>query len=194
MHRGFAMFKSLMILKKEGQLGLELPWKVGSEDYNCYKEEVTLGKYCEALGELEQLVVMHLFKLSKLGMLGTGYKLCQQISKAIMWYNIQAGLLNPPQPPISWKDITQYMFLGEFDLLWHTQDDVQECIWAKPAVHKATAKFFKLCHTKEEIARLNVEICHLRTAIHDEEVEVSQTITKLCCSDPLLAHELHHLH
>ncbi|KAI6146543.1 hypothetical protein EDD17DRAFT_1781187 [Pisolithus thermaeus] len=123
---------------------------------------------------------MHLFKLSKLGMLGTGYKLHQQISKAITQYNIQAGLLNPPQPPISWKDIMQYTFLGEFDLLWHAQDDVQEHIWAKPAVREATAKFFKLCHAKEEIARLNAE--------------VSQTITKLHCSDPLLAHELHRLH
>ncbi|KAI6130600.1 hypothetical protein EV401DRAFT_2066179 [Pisolithus croceorrhizus] len=170
----------------QGQLGLELPWKVGGEDYNCYKEEVTLGKYCEALGELEQLVVMRLFELSKLGMSGTGYKLRQQISKglqrrseairkAITRYNIQAGLLNPPRPPISWKDIAQYMFLGEFDLLQHAQDDIREHIWAKPAVREATAKFFKL-------------------SIHDEEVEVSQTITKLRRSDPLLAHELHHLH
>ncbi|KAI5980558.1 hypothetical protein EDD15DRAFT_2187736 [Pisolithus albus] len=37
----------------QGQLGLELPWKVGGEDYNCYKEEVTLSTYHEALGELE---------------------------------------------------------------------------------------------------------------------------------------------
>ncbi|KAI6161795.1 hypothetical protein EDD17DRAFT_1437158, partial [Pisolithus thermaeus] len=80
--------------------------------------------------------------------------------------------------------------LGEFDLLQHAQDDIREHIWAKPAVREATAKFFKLCRTKEEIARLNVEIC----SIHDEEVEVSQTITKLRRSDPLLAHELHHLH
>ncbi|KAI5986629.1 hypothetical protein EDD15DRAFT_2174733, partial [Pisolithus albus] len=67
----------------QGQLGLELPWKVGSEDYNCYKEEVTLGKYREALGELERLVVMRLFELAKLGMLGTGYRLHQQISKGL---------------------------------------------------------------------------------------------------------------
>ncbi|KAI6011954.1 hypothetical protein EDC04DRAFT_2580045, partial [Pisolithus marmoratus] len=67
----------------------------------------------------------------------------------------------PPQPPISWKDIAQYSFLGEFDLLQHASDDIQECIWAKPAVHEAMTKFFKLCCAKEEITRLNVEICHL---------------------------------
>lgn len=98
-----------------------------------------------------------------------GYKLHQQISKglqrrsetirkAIARYNVQAAALNPPQPPISWKDITQYTFLSEFDLLRHTRDDVRECIWAKPAVCGATAKFFKLCHAKEEVTRLNVEI------------------------------------
>ncbi|KAI5985008.1 hypothetical protein EDD15DRAFT_2138038, partial [Pisolithus albus] len=162
--------------------------------------------YHEALGKLEQLVVMCLFELSKLGMSGTGklfspvliskglQRRSEAIRKAITWYNIQAGVLNPPWPPISWKDIMQYMFLGEFDLLWHARDDIREHIWTKPAVHEATAKFFKLCHAKEEITRLNVEIHHLWTAIHDEEVEVSQTIANLCCSDPLLAHELQHLH
>ena len=56
----------------QGQLGLELHWEIGGEEYNQYKEEAGLGKYHKALGELEQLVVMHLFKLSKLAMSGTG--------------------------------------------------------------------------------------------------------------------------
>ncbi|KAI6012336.1 hypothetical protein EDC04DRAFT_2870900 [Pisolithus marmoratus] len=161
----------------QGQLGLESPWKVGGEEYNCYREEAMLGKYHKALGELEQLVIMHLFELSKLAMSGTGYKLHQQISKAITQYNFQAGRLDPPQPPISWKDITQYSFLGEFNLLQHVQDDIQECMCIKPAVCEATTKFFKLCCAKEEITKLNVEMCCLQMAIHDEEREVSQTIT-----------------
>jgi len=134
-----------------------------------------------------------------------GYKLHQQISKAlqqrsetirkaIVWYNAQAAMLNPPRPPVLWKDITQYTFLGEFDLLRHTWDDVRERIWAKPAIREATAKFFKLCRAKEEITRLNVEVRRLRTAIHDEEKEVSQTILNLRGLQPLLAYELEHLH
>ena len=134
-----------------------------------------------------------------------GYKLRQQISKglqrrsetirkAIARYNVQAAALNPLRPPISWKDITQYTFLGEFDLLRHTRDDVQERIWAKLAVCGATAKFFKLCRAKEEVTRLNVEIRRLRTAIHDEEREVLQTIANLRDSEPLLACELERLH
>ncbi|KIK21692.1 hypothetical protein PISMIDRAFT_103613, partial [Pisolithus microcarpus 441] len=113
--------------------------------------------------------------------------LCQQISKGLQWrseairkvitrYNFQAGRLDPLRPPISWKDITQYSFLGEFNLLQHAQDDIREHMWAKPAVREATTKFFKLCRAKEEIMRLNVEMRCLQTAIHDEEREASQTI------------------
>ncbi|KIK13209.1 hypothetical protein PISMIDRAFT_18140 [Pisolithus microcarpus 441] len=91
----------------QGQLGLKSPWKVGCEEYNRYREEAMLGKYHKALGELEWLVVMRLFELSKLAMSGTGYKLRQQISKglqqrseairkAITQYNFQAGRLDPP--------------------------------------------------------------------------------------------------
>ncbi|KAI5994436.1 hypothetical protein EDD15DRAFT_2387767 [Pisolithus albus] len=189
----------------QGQLGLESPWKVGCEEYNRYREEAMLGKYREALGELERLVVMRFFELSKLAMSGTGYKLRQQISKglqrrseairkAITRYNFQAGRLDPPRPHISWKDIAQYSFLGEFDLLQHAQDDVRERIWAKPAVREATTKFFKLCRAKEEIMRLNVEMRRLRTAIHDEEREASQTIANFRHSDPLLAREFERLH
>ena len=56
----------------QGQLGLELRWEIGGEEYNHYKEEAMLGKYRKALGELECLVIMHLFELSKLAMSGTG--------------------------------------------------------------------------------------------------------------------------
>ncbi|KAI6037394.1 hypothetical protein BKA83DRAFT_4004593, partial [Pisolithus microcarpus] len=116
------------------------------------------------------------------------------IRKAITWYNFQAGRLDPPRPPISWKDITQYSFLGEFNLLQHAQDDIRERMWAKPAVREATTKFFKLCRAKEEIMRLNVEMHRLRTAIHDKEREASQTIANFRHSDPLLAREFERLH
>jgi len=74
------------------------------------------------------------------------------------------------------------------------QDDVRERVWAKPAIREATAKFFRLCHAKEEITQLNVEIHHLQTAIHNEEKEVSQTIANLRGSQPLLACEFKCLH
>ncbi|KAG2112649.1 uncharacterized protein F5147DRAFT_572290 [Suillus discolor] len=64
-----------------------------------------------------------------------GYKLRQQIGKALQHcpdaihnainrYNTQAVALKPPQPKISWKDIADYGFLGEFDLLRYSCNDI----------------------------------------------------------------------
>jgi len=56
----------------QGQLGLESGWQVGDNKYNHFKEDAALAKYQQALGELERLVVMCLFELTKYGMSGTG--------------------------------------------------------------------------------------------------------------------------
>ncbi|KAG2337988.1 hypothetical protein BDR05DRAFT_894397, partial [Suillus weaverae] len=64
--------------------------------------------------------------------------------------------------------------------------------WAKPAHREATTKYFKLCRACEELTRLNVEICRLRTAIHDEQVQTIAVIEDLHLSDPKLAQELRH--
>lgn len=61
------------------RLGLEACWEVGGKEYNCFKE-ATLGKYCKALNNLEHLVVMWLFELSKLLMSGTGMVLTYDLS------------------------------------------------------------------------------------------------------------------
>ncbi|KAF8441341.1 hypothetical protein L210DRAFT_2067464 [Boletus edulis BED1] len=188
-----------------GQLSLAEPWTIGCEEYNLYKEEARLSQYRKALGELEHLVVMRLFELTKASLTGTGYKLRQQISKAlqrrseairkaIARYNTQAVALNPPRPTISWKDITKYTILGEFDLLRQARDDVRMQEWARPAVREATAKFFKCCRAKEEIVRLNVEVRRLRTAILDEEKQISAVIEELVETDELLAIELRRRH
>ncbi|KAG2140767.1 hypothetical protein BD769DRAFT_1336780, partial [Suillus cothurnatus] len=52
---------------------------------------------------------------------------------AINRYNMQAVALIPPRPKISWKDIVDYSFLGEFDLLRHSWADIHSNDWAKPA-------------------------------------------------------------
>ncbi|KAG1877138.1 hypothetical protein C8R48DRAFT_591361, partial [Suillus tomentosus] len=176
-------------------------WEIGGKEYTHFKGEASLSKYRTALDELERLVVMRLFELSKLSLSGTGYKLQQQISKALQrrsetfWkaitrYNIQAAALNPPHPKISWKDIAEYGFLAKFDLLRHSCTDIRSNHWAKPAHREATTKYLKLLRAREEIVRLNIEIRRLRTAIHDEELHVTGTIHNLLISDPLLDSEL----
>jgi len=114
----------------------------------------------------------------------------EAIRNAINRYNVQAIALNPPRPKISWKDIVDYSFLGEFDLLRHSRTDIRTKDWAKPAHREATTKFFKLCRAREEISRLNVEIRRLRTAIHAEEHQITAVIQNLLLSDPRLAGEL----
>ncbi|KAG2037623.1 hypothetical protein BDR03DRAFT_933872 [Suillus americanus] len=129
----------MLVAHCEVVLSVDQRWVIGGEEYNCFKDKVTLGKYCAALDELECLVVMRLFKLSKLTFSGTGlrYKLHQKISKALQQrsdaihnaincYNVQATSLIPPRPKIAWKDITEYSFLGKFDLLRDSHTDVQD--------------------------------------------------------------------
>ncbi|KAG1839897.1 hypothetical protein DFJ58DRAFT_667467, partial [Suillus subalutaceus] len=139
----------------ENQLAIEERWIVGDHNYMKYKEEASLQRYHVALDELEHLVVMRLFELSKLSLSGTGYKLQQQIGKALqrrsdmIWnainkYNNQAVALDPPRPQLSWKDIADYSFLGEFDLLRYSRTDIREVDWSKPAYREASVKFFKL--------------------------------------------------
>jgi hypothetical protein len=56
----------------ETQLAVDQRWEIGGPEYRRFKEEASLGKYRTALDELERLVVMRLFELSKLSLLGTG--------------------------------------------------------------------------------------------------------------------------
>ncbi|KAG1894971.1 uncharacterized protein F5891DRAFT_1130758 [Suillus fuscotomentosus] len=179
-----------LVAHMEIQLHIEQCWVIGGPKYVQFKDEAALGKYHTVLNELERLVVMRLFELSKLSLSGTGYKLCQQIGKALQcrseaihneinWYNTQAAALNPPHPKLSWKDIAEYSFLGEFDLLCHSRTDIWELDWTKPAHCEATTKYFKLLHAQEEVSCLNVE-----------EIETKKVINDLQSSNPLLASEL----
>ncbi|KAG1844311.1 hypothetical protein DFJ58DRAFT_664845 [Suillus subalutaceus] len=61
-----------LVAHVEIQLTVEARWEVGGPEYNEFKMEARIGKYRAALDELERLVVMHLFELSKLLLSGTG--------------------------------------------------------------------------------------------------------------------------
>jgi len=56
----------------ELEMHIEECWAISSEQYTRYKQEASLGKYCAVLDELECLVVMHLFELSRMSLPGTG--------------------------------------------------------------------------------------------------------------------------
>lgn len=56
----------------EVQLGIDKWWEIRSDQYNHFRQEASLLNYCMALDNLERLVVMHLFELSKLSLSETG--------------------------------------------------------------------------------------------------------------------------
>ncbi|RDB19588.1 hypothetical protein Hypma_013286 [Hypsizygus marmoreus] len=185
----------------EESLNIEERWTEASPDYKEYYQQNVLTNYTKALDELERLVVMRLFELTKMSTSGTGYKLRRQIGKALQRrseairnalarYNTQAARLDPPRPALSWKEIVDYTFLGEFDLLRHSRADIRSEPWAQPARREATVKYFKLCRAREEIVCLNVEIRRLRTSIQDEATHFETTASLLAMSNPPLCAEL----
>ena len=91
---------------------------------------------------------------------------------------------------MTWKEIVEYSCLAEFDLLRLSRADIRQGKWSQPAHREGTVKYFKLCRAREEIARLNVEICRLRTSIHDETQNVEQVISSLGRTDPPLCREV----
>ncbi|KAG2056750.1 hypothetical protein BDR06DRAFT_981178 [Suillus hirtellus] len=169
----------------KSQLTIKERWTVGGDEYNKYKDEVLLQKYHVALDELEHLMVMRLFKLSKFSLPGMGYKLWQQIGKALQ--RCSDAIQNAIN---KYNDIADYSFLGEFDVLRYSHTDMRELDWAKPTHREGSVKFFKLCHVYEEVEHLNIEVHCLRTAIHDEGAQMSATINKLLDSNPPLGQEL----
>jgi len=89
-------------------------WNETTPEYQEYEKLDLKLKYKTAIDELERLVVMRLFELTKMNASGTGYRLRRYISKAlkrrsaavrsaIARYNTIAAQLE--RPPVSWKDI-----------------------------------------------------------------------------------------
>ncbi|KAG1744662.1 uncharacterized protein EDB91DRAFT_1050628 [Suillus paluster] len=60
-----------LVTRCECVLSVDERWVIGGKEYNHFKEEATLGKYCAALDKLEHSVIMRLFELLKLSLLGT---------------------------------------------------------------------------------------------------------------------------
>jgi hypothetical protein len=203
----------------ENQLNLHLRWEMTSDKYKDVKKKVVEWEYRRALDELERLIVQRLFELTKMNLSGTGqffnhtqtrsltfapfpgYKMRTQIAKglqkrseaihkALGWYNAEASRLTLPHPKLGWKQIVDYTFLAEFDLLCHSRTNIHSALWAQPGHREATIKYLEVMRTCEEIQRLNVEYLHLRMHIHDEEALYLRTIDPVKDAQPALATEL----
>lgn len=196
-------------------------WTPASSEYKKYYMENLETSFRKAVDELEKAVVMQICELTKMKATGTGenlmvyndlmvskiglagYKLRQHIAKAlnrrsetvrkaIRRYNDQGKLLDPPVEPITWEEIAEYSFIGEFDLLRITRSEIRKEKWTKMAYRAAAVKYYKLCRAREEVQRLNIEVRRLRAFIHEEADHMKRAIERLSTDHPLLADELHY--
>ena len=47
-------------------------------------------------------------------------------------YNAAAHALTPPHQQLEWKDVIEYAFLADFDLLRNARQDISHRPWATP--------------------------------------------------------------
>jgi hypothetical protein len=128
------------------------------------------------------------------------------IRTALDRYNAAAQALTPPRQTLHWKDVVEYVFLVDFDLLRDTRQDISQRPWATPAGRLAMDLYFKICQAAEEIQCLNVEIPRVATYIRDEDRYLRACEEQVQAFNPQLAHQirlhrmergrfnLHHIH
>lgn len=110
----------------------------------------------------------------------TGYKLRESIWRALKTrgkairtalkkYNTIAQLMEPPAPILEWKQLMDYVFVSEFELLKHrhSHTNITREPWAEPGNREMTTKFYKLRGARVEIVCCKVEARRLATSIHD---------------------------
>ena len=112
------------------------------------------------------------------------------IQTALDKYNAIAGAMRPPRRTLKWEEVVEYAFLSDFDLLRDARQGVSKLPWASPTARRATDLYFKTCRAKEEIQRLNVEIRHLVTYIHDKERYLRECESQLKQLHPGLARQV----
>ncbi|TFK59791.1 hypothetical protein BDN72DRAFT_905544 [Pluteus cervinus] len=196
-------FTQMNLVFLETSLNIQRRWTPEHLDYKRYHQENIATSYHKAVNELERLVVLRFSELAKLSVGGLGYKLRRQIlksmtkrsktiQKCITRYNKEAARLVPPREMVTWKQIADINFLGNFDILRDVGLNFEVQPWAQSKRRNAATAYFKIRRSQEEIIRLNVEVRRLRTWIADEDSATRAAIAKLDATNPILASELSH--
>jgi hypothetical protein len=113
------------------------------------------------------------------------------IQTALDRYNTATQALSPPRHTLHWKEVVEYTFLTDFDLLCDAHQDISQHPWATPAARLAMDLHFKICRAKEEIQRLNVEIPRVATYIRDENHYLRTCKDQVRVFNPQLAHHIY---
>jgi hypothetical protein len=206
-----------MVIGIEQKLGISIRWTSHSMEWKLAQDLLDMRAYHRALNNLEALIISRLFEMSKMNLSGTGkilssyqsilterllgYKLrihivkalnarSQSIQRAIEKYNSAAQALSPPRPTLEWKQVVEYSFLADFDLLHDTNRTIVDKLWSQPTARNAMNTYFKLCQAREEIKRLNVETQRLLTFMEDEERFLDTRTWQLENTDPQIAFQI----
>ena len=209
----------------EAQLSITTSWTPEDAEYRETLGYLQTRKFRQGLDRLQHLVLQRLQELSKAHMSKTGifclasyipfmqlislflgYKLRRHIGQAIAKrgkavrtalenYNNLAKNMKPPAPHLYWKDIVNYAFIAEFDLLKHMYSqsdiaDIADAPWTVPANQETAAKYFKILRARKELRRLDLEIANIRVAITSEEAAYTAALARVSSTDPTLAAEL----
>ncbi|KAJ7816298.1 hypothetical protein B0H14DRAFT_2374708 [Mycena olivaceomarginata] len=190
------------VQEMEKKMDILVWWTVDDEEYENAEALVASRHYRLALNKLEELVIKRLFKLTKMNMSGTGYKLRKHIAKALQTrsktirtalgrYNAAATSLDPPRRTLKWEEVVEFTFLSDFDLLRDLEGNAAIRPWATPAARALMDTHFKILRAKEEIQRLNIEIRRLVTYIRDERDFLVAKEEEIRETDPNLAFFVH---
>ncbi|KAJ7339791.1 hypothetical protein DFH08DRAFT_963839 [Mycena albidolilacea] len=168
------------VIDIEERLDITARWTSTSPEWAAAVKLVKEKKFTDALNALELLIVERIFELTKVNRSGTAYKMRMHIAKAlqarsmaiknaISQYNTAAFALEPPAPSLTWDQVIGYTFLADFDFLRATDGELLNKPWSQPAYYLAMDSYFKILRAREEIVRLNIEICRLVTWINNED-------------------------
>ncbi|KAG1849095.1 hypothetical protein C8R48DRAFT_778679 [Suillus tomentosus] len=174
------------VLDLERQLDLMKRWTPHDPKYQEALKYLNNRRFIHVVQHLEGLVVQRLFELAKANLAGTGYKMRQQISNAITrcstaicnvlkHYNRLVPLQSPPQDILKFSDVASYAWLGEFELLKSSQQEILTKPWVSKANREVAGKFFKIW-------------------VEDEDAYLLNTAISLEVNQPALACEICHLH
>lgn len=98
--------------------------------------------------------------------------------------------MSPSRRTLEWKEVAEYAFLADFDLLRDSRQDSSCRPWATPAARLAMDQYFKVCRAKEELHRLDIEVRRLATYIRDEDRYLALATMRTQVSHPELAHQI----
>ncbi|EUC65967.1 hypothetical protein RSOL_504150 [Rhizoctonia solani AG-3 Rhs1AP] len=175
------------VAQMEQEHAINPRWTPECDEWKVAVQREASEGYYQALRRLELLVVQRLGYKARKQITKALYRREKAIHTALNEYNNAACRIDPPRPQIDFKELSEYAYLADFDLLKFSEHGVRDAAWSQPTNRRGIQLWQKIQRAQEEIVRLNVEISRVRTHIRDEEDYISTQYTILRSTNPTLA-------